>query len=133
MEDTIEAIPNTMEKFFGCSGRMVKPSTKTVKSIIKKVPKGKLLTLSQLRERLSKQFSVETACPACTTKALQILSKEDKPVCYWRVIKKKGELINKYPGGVKGHAELLECEGFKINFSRKNPTVVDFETRLSIP
>lgn len=131
MEDKIEAIPEKMESFFGCSGKMVKPSPESVKSIVQKIPKGRLLTLDQLRASLAKAFSVQTACPAGTTKALQILSKENAPVCFWRVIKKKGELINKYPGGVEGHAKLLEREGFDVDFSKKTPFVVGYETKLS--
>lgn len=120
-----------MEKFFGCSGKMVKPSSGTVKAIVKKIRKGKVVTLDQLREKLAKDFSVQTACPASTTKALQALSTADKPVCYWRVIKKKGELFPKFPGGVEGHAFLLEKEGFEIDFSQKNPVVVGYENKLS--
>ena len=131
MEDKVEPIPRTMEKFFGCSGKMVKPSHSTVKNVVKKVRKGKVITLDQLREKLAKDFGVQAACPASTTKALQILSREEKPICYWRVIKKKGELISKYPNGQKGHAALLETEGFEIDFSKKEPYVVDFEARLS--
>lgn len=131
MEDKVEPIPRTMEKFFGCSGKMVKPSLSTVKKVVKKVRKGKVITLDQLREKLAKDFGVQAACPASTTKALQILSREEKPICYWRVIKKKGELISKYPNGQKGHAALLETEGFEIDFSKKEPYVVDFEARLS--
>ena len=45
MEDKVEPIPRTMEKFFGCSGKMVKPSLSTVKKVVKKVRKGKVITL----------------------------------------------------------------------------------------
>lgn len=131
MEDKIEAIPASMEKFLGCSGKMVKPSPESVRSVVQKVRNGELLTLGQLRESLAKEFSVQTACPASTTKALQVLSNEDSPVCYWRVIKQKGELISKYPGGVEGHAGLLEQEGFKVDFGKKTPVVVGYETKLS--
>lgn len=41
MSDEIQAIPKTMEKFFGCSGEMVKPSLESVETLMKKVPKGK--------------------------------------------------------------------------------------------
>ena len=130
-KDGIENIPKTMEKFFGCSGKMVKPSAGTVKAIVKKVRKGKLVTLEQLRAQIASDFGVQTACPASVTKALQLLSKEDKPVCYWRVIKKKGELISKFPKGVEGHAALLKKEGFEIDFSKKNPVVVGYESTLT--
>jgi alkylated DNA nucleotide flippase Atl1 len=131
-QDEIETIPKTMEKFFGCSGKMVKPSTDTVKKIIKRIRKGKLVTINQLREKIASDFGVQTACPASTTKALQLLSKENRPVCYWRVIKKKGELIAKFPKGLEGHASLLQKEGFEIDFSGKNPVVVGYEIKLVI-
>lgn len=130
MEDKIEIIPKAMEKFMGCSGKMIKPSTATVKAIVQKIRKGKLVTLGQLREKLAKDFAVQTACPASTTKSLQLLAKEDETVCYWRVIKNKGELIAKFPDGVKGHALLLENEGFEIDFSKKNPVVMDYKDKL---
>lgn len=129
-KDRIETIPETMEKFLGCSGKMVKPSTDTVKAIVRKIRKGKLVTLEQLREKLAGEFGVQTACPASTAKALQLLSKEDQPVCYWRVIKKKGELIAKFPKGCEGHAALLQNEGFEIDFGKKNPVVVGYEAKL---
>lgn len=44
-EDEIVNIPKTMERFFGCSGTMLKPSPSTVAALIKKIPKGQLTTL----------------------------------------------------------------------------------------
>ena len=129
-EDIIEPIPKTMEKFFGCTGKMVKPSLSSVKEIVKKVRKGKLITIEQIREKLANDFNVQTACPASTTKALEILSKESKPLCYWRVIKKNGELLAKYPKGVEGHASLLKKEGFTIDFKKTKPVVVGYENKL---
>ena len=130
-KDKIETIPKTMEKFFGCSGKMVKPSTDTVKEVVRKIKKGKLATLEQLREKIASDFGVETTCPASTTKALQALSQESRPVCYWRIVKKKGELISIFPEGVEGHASLLEKEGFEIDFSKKNQVVVGYDTKLT--
>jgi len=130
-EPVITNIPVTMETFLGYSGKMVKPSIDNVKTIVQKVRKGKLITLEQIREKLAREFSVETACPASTIKALQLLSKEEQPICYWRVIKKKGELISKFPNGVAGHASLLQKEGFEINLSKKTPVVVNYEAKLS--
>ena len=130
-EDIIEPIPKTMETFFGCTGKMVKPSLSSVKAIVKKIRKGKLVTIEQIREKLAKDFNVQTACPASTTKALVILSKEPKSVCYWRVVKKNGELLAKYPKGVEGHASLLKKEGFTIDLKKTKPVVIDYKTKLS--
>ena len=131
MQDKIEAIPKTMERFFGCSGKMVKPTHDTVKVLVSSISKGKLITIEQLRNKLASDFSVQSACPASTMKALQLLSKEQKPICYWRVIKKKGELIAKFPNGIDGHASLLKNEGFEIDSTKKNPVVIDYEAKLS--
>ena len=131
VQDKIETIPKTMEKFFGCSGKMVKPSQDTVKALIGNIRKGKLITIEQLRNKLASDFSVQSACPASTMKILQLLSKEQKPICYWRVIKKKGELIAKFPNGLDRHASLLKNEGFEIDSTKKNPVVVDYEAKLS--
>lgn len=131
MEDIVESIPKTMEKFLGCTGKMVKPSPDTVEALVGNIQKGKLATVSQLRERIAHDFKVETACPAATLKALQLISRREKIECFWRVIKGKGELISKFPGGVEGHAELLESEGHKIDFSKKVPVVIGYESKLS--
>ena len=130
LKDTINSIPKTMEKFLGSTGEMVKPSLDSVREIVTKIPIGKLATLEQLREKLAKDFKVQTACPASTTKVLSELSKEQPPICYWRLIKKKGELFSKFPNGVEGHASLLKDEGFEIDTSKKNPVVVGYETKL---
>lgn len=131
MKDKIETIPKTMEKFFGCSGKMVKPNQDTVKILVENIRKGKLITIAQLRDKLASDFNVETACPASTMKAIESLSKEQNPICYWRVLKNKGELISKFPNGVDGHSSLLKNEGFEIDFSKKNPVVVDFKAKLA--
>jgi len=46
---------------------------------------------------------------------------------YWRTLKSKGELNEKYPGGVKAQAVRLEAEGHTIDRRRKTPRVADFE------
>jgi len=130
MKDEIKVIPKTMEKFFGCSGNMVKPSTQTVKNIVQTISQGEVITMDQLRSKLSKDFNVDATCPASTTNALKKISVEAKPICYWRVIKKKGELIAQFPNGVEGHASLLVKEGFEIDFSKKLPVVKNYEAKL---
>lgn len=132
MDDIIESIPKTMEKFLGCSGKMVKPSPDTVEALVGKIQKGDVATVSQLRERIAKDFKVDTACPAATLKALQLISKKEKTKCYWRIVKAKGELISNFPGGAKGQAELLLGEGHKIDFSKKVPVVIGHESKLSM-
>ena len=49
---------------------------------------------------------------------------------YWRTLKSKGELNEKYPGGVESQAARLEAEGHTIDRSRKTPHVADYEKAL---
>ena len=51
---------------------------------------------------------------------------------YWRTIKSKGELNDKYPGGAEAHAEHLREEGHAIVLGKNNKPrkVKDFEKAL---
>jgi alkylated DNA nucleotide flippase Atl1 len=49
---------------------------------------------------------------------------------YWRTLKSKGELNEKYPGGVEAQAARLEAEGHTIDRSRKTPHIADYENAL---
>ena len=129
-DDVITNIPTTMEKFFGCSGKMLKPCPATIEALIKKIPKGKLSTTELIRKKLSAEFSVQATCPATTDKALQAIANTTMKTAYWRVLKKEGELIAKYPGGVENHAALLIKEGFTIDKNGKAPTVKGYIDKL---
>ena len=133
-QDAIVDIPKTMEKFFGCTGKMLQPSPDTVASVIKKIPKGRVATLDTVCKRLAKNFKTEVACPATTEKSLCIAAtesvKKNKHLPYWRVLKKSGELIRKFPNGIEGHAESLVKEGHKIVSTSKSKSVEGFESVL---
>jgi len=49
---------------------------------------------------------------------------------YWRTLKSKGELNEKYPGGLEAQAIRLRAEGHTIDRRRKTPRVQDFEKEL---
>lgn len=71
---------------------------------------------------------MQAACPVATTKVLKEMSLQASDVSYWRVVKKKGELISKLTGSVEGHAKLLEKDGLIINYSKKTPVVKNYES-----
>jgi len=52
---------------------------------------------------------------------------------YWRTLKGKGELNEKYPGGVEAQAKRLMAEGHTIETDRdgKPKRVKDFEKKLA--
>ena len=51
---------------------------------------------------------------------------------YWRTVKSKGELNEKYPGGLEGQAKKLGAEGHIIipGKGKKPPIVKDYEKKL---
>jgi alkylated DNA nucleotide flippase Atl1 len=51
---------------------------------------------------------------------------------FWRTLKSKGELNEKFPGGVEGQAEKLRAEGHEIEADRsgKPKRVKDWEKKL---
>jgi len=117
------------------------PTPLLVDGLIRKVPKGKLITVNQIRQRLAKEFKADATCPLTTGIFLRIISEvaeEDRQAGkkqitpYWRVVKDDGSLNPKYPGDVEAHAELLKKEGHRITPSKgkKPPKVAEFEKAL---
>ena len=53
---------------------------------------------------------------------------------YWRTMKGKGELNEKYPGGVAAHAAKLKAEGHTIETDKagKSKRVKDWESKLVV-
>ena len=131
-EDMIVDISKTMERFFGCSGKMLKPGEATVAAVVKRIPESTLATTDLLRKVLADQFQVQVTCPYDFKQSLLALARgpaQDVP--YWRVIKQNGELIPRFPGGVDAQAARLSAEGFTIDTTGKKPRVLHFKQCLA--
>ena len=120
-------------------GTMLIPTPKLVDALIRKVPKGKLVTVSELRRRLAADFAADVTCPLTTGIFVRIAAEtaeEDRAngrarvTPYWRVVKDDGSLNPKFPGGLDNQARYLRDEGFTLNRNRKTPRVEEFERRL---
>lgn len=131
-------IGEKMSKRWG-TGTCVIPAPLEVDAIIKKIPKGKIITINRVREKLAKKHKTTIACPICTGIFASISAKaaeEDKEAGkkritpWWRTLKGKGELNPKYPGGEKNQKKLLEKEGHKITQKGKKYFVEDYEKKL---
>lgn len=128
-EDMIVDIPENRIKFFGTTGKMLLPCSKTVAAIISKIPEGKLMTSEQLRKKLTEQFKVQGTCPVTIKKALQALVKElETRVPYWRIIKANGGTMN-YFSEAENH---LKKEGFEIETNGKKLKVHSFKQHLLV-
>jgi alkylated DNA nucleotide flippase Atl1 len=131
-------VPPTWQKRMG-GKRILVPTPKLVDAVIRKVPKGKLITAGQIRAKLAKDFKADSTCPMTLGIFLRIISEymeeqrnqgQSNISPYWRVIKDDGKLNNKYSGGIASHAKLLRRESFRITGEAENLRVADFEKSL---
>ncbi len=119
-------------------GKMLIPRPIDVDALVRRVPRGKLITLDQLRQKLAKDCQADITCPLTTGIFLRIVAEtaeEDRSrgvadiAPYWRVIRADGTLNDKYPGGVEAQASRLLEEGHSIQAGKK-PRVKNFEKVL---
>jgi alkylated DNA nucleotide flippase Atl1 len=136
----VEKITEKMSKRWG-QGTVVIPAPKEVDEIMKKIPKGKLITMNQIRTILAQRHGATIGCPITTgifawiaAHAAEEVAEEGKRdiTPYWRTLKSKGELNPKYPGGVEAQASRLKEEGHIVEpgKGKKPPRVKDFEKYL---
>ena len=146
LENPAEGLPKVVdgppkwEKTFG--GRRVLVATPLlIDELIRKVQKGKLITVGQIREHLARDFNADSTCPLTTGIFVSIAAhtaEEDLQrgrtdiTPYWRVIKNDGSLNEKFPGGTDAQAAHLREEGHAIEpgKGKKPPKVKDFERSL---
>jgi hypothetical protein len=137
----IVRVPRLWQKRFG-KGTMVIARPLDVDALIRTVRKGKLVTQTQLRERLAKKYKVDHACPLTTGIFVRIAAEaaeedrrggKSRVTPYWRVVRDDGSLNEKFPGGPPAQARRLRAEGFSIaaGKGKKPPRVKDFEERLA--
>jgi hypothetical protein len=121
------------------SGSMLIPSPRQVDAVIRGVRKGRVITVSQIRETLAAQHLTDMACPLTTGIFIRIAAEAAdenardgrlRVTPYWRVVKDDGSLNPKFPGGVIGQAEKLRAEGHRILPARgKRPPRVAVQAR----
>jgi alkylated DNA nucleotide flippase Atl1 len=134
-------ITDKMSQRWG-TGTCVIPAPREVDEIMRNVPMGRLTTINQIREVLARKHGTSIGCPITTgifawvaAHAAEEAAAEGKKdiTPYWRTLKSKGELNEKYPGGVEAQAAHLKEEGHTIEpgKGRKPPKVKDFEKALA--
>lgn len=136
----VSEVTGNMTRKWG-EGKMVIPSPVEVDALMKNVPEGKLMTINQIRAYMAKKYNANFGCPITTGIFVGMAAKaaeEDKAegkkdiTPYWRTIKEKGILSEKYPGGVAEQAKKLKAEGHTIEKDKAgNPKKIkDWEKKL---
>jgi hypothetical protein len=121
------------------TGKMVIPAPSEVDALMKQVPKGRLVTINELRAALAAKHQANFACPLTTgifswiaAHAAEEAAKEGarRITPYWRTLKTGGEINPKYPGGSKVLARQLRAEGHTIVRKGKRVLVADYQKAL---
>ena len=123
------------------TGTLVIPAPREVDEIMAKVPAGKVTTINEIRVVLAQKHGATIGCPLTTGTFANISAHAAEEAVtdgkvhttpYWRTLKSRGELNEKYPGGVDAQATHLREEGHLIELSKDNKPrkVKDFEQAL---
>jgi hypothetical protein len=122
------------------AGTYVIPAPADVDAVMKKVPKGKLITINQIRNALAAKHKTQFCCPITTGIFTWIASnaaEEDaaagkkRITPYWRTLKNGGELNPKYPGGIEAQQAKLLAESHAVFQKGKRFFVADYEKSLA--
>jgi alkylated DNA nucleotide flippase Atl1 len=135
----VEAITEKMSKRWG-AGTVVIPAPIEVDEIMRRIPKGKIVTINDIRAALAKKHHATIGCPITTgifawvaaNAAEEKQQKGETDITpYWRTLKTGGEINAKYPGGTEAQEKLLEKEGHRVVQKGKKYVVVDYEKALA--
>jgi alkylated DNA nucleotide flippase Atl1 len=130
-------VPAKMSRFG--KGMMLIPTPMLVDELIRRIPKGRLVTVGELRRKLAADFAADVTCPLTTGIFVRIAAEaaeEDRAKSrrritpYWRVVKDDGSLNPKFPGGEELQTQCLRSEGFSVGRKGKHAAVKNFEPRL---
>jgi hypothetical protein len=120
-------------------GRFVIPAPREVDALMKQVPKGRVVTINELRTTLATKHKADFACPITTGIFSWIAAHaaaEDEAAgkkcvtSFWRTLKMGGEVNPKYPGGAAVLAKRLRAEGHQITTKGRRMLVAGYEKRL---
>lgn len=107
--------------------------------VMKEVPRGKLITIVEICNKIAKNHKVKACCSLTAgifvmtaANAVEEASKQGKDLAipYWRTLKADGFLNEKYPGGAETQRVKLENEGFTVMKKGKIYVIKNFQDFL---
>jgi hypothetical protein len=137
----ISRIDEAQSKRWG-AGTFVIPAPMEVDELMRRVPKGKLTTIDQMRSVLAQRHGATIACPITTgifawisAHAAAEAEAEGKTnnTPYWRTLKSNGELNPKYPGGIAELTRRISDEGHRVIQKGQRFLVENYEAKLAPP
>ena len=134
----VQPLTGGMRERYG-EGTILIPAALEVDELMRRPKKGQLVTIHQIREHLAERHDATMTCPIVAGIQARIAAGaageleeqgRKRVTPYWRTVKSKGELNEKYPGGLAAQAERLRAEGHWIVPRGKRLYVEDFEEAL---
>jgi hypothetical protein len=135
----VERITAKMSTRWG-AGTVVIPAPLEVDELMRRVPKGKLTTVNEIRTALATKHGASIGCPITTGIFALIAARaaaeneaegRKRITPYWRTLKAQGEVNPKYPGGSAAQGALLKAEGHTVIARGKRLFVQDYERQLA--
>jgi alkylated DNA nucleotide flippase Atl1 len=135
----VKLIDGRMSRRWG-EGTVVIPAPREVDEIMRKVPRGKVITINEIRTLLARRHEATIGCPLTTgifawiaahAAAEQEAAGKKRFTPWWRTLKTGGELNEKYPGGIARQRQLLEAEGHTIVQKGRKYRVLGHENSLA--
>ena len=134
----VEPISAKMSRRWG-QGTIAIPAPLEVDAVMRQVPRGRLITINEIRTLIARKHKATIACPITTGifawisahAAEEAAAEGVKRITpYWRTLKSGGELNPKYPGGVARMKRLLVAEGHRVVAKGKRWVVADYDKAL---
>ena len=131
--EDLSAKPEAVKRMGGT--KMLVAAPLQYNEIMASVPEGKLTTSDRIRSFLASGSGTDTTCPLTAGIFINICAhaseeRNDNKIPWWRTLKTKGELNEKYPGGIDGQKLLLEADGHTVIQKGKRHFVENFEDSL---
>lgn len=125
--------PNAVERWGGTKMYIAAPMQ--YNDVMAKIPEDKLTTSVDIRTYLAKNAKADFTCPLTAGIFINVAAnasteRDNDQIPYWRTLKAKGELNEKYPDGIDAQKQLLESEGHKVIQKGKRYFVENYEAKL---
>jgi hypothetical protein len=118
-------------------GTLVVPAPREVDAMMRRVPKGKVVTINDIRAALARKHGATIGCPLVTgifawvaANAAEEAGGGRGTTPYWRTLKAGGEINPKFPGSALAVARRLKAEGHKIVKRGQRYFVDEYEKAL---
>jgi len=131
----IEKLDDKTRKWNMNGDKMLIAAPLQYNEVMARIPEGKIVTVDRIRAYLAAQAGADVTCPLTAGIFTNICAnasteRDSDKIPYWRTLKAKGELNEKYPEGIDGQKLLLELEGHIVIQKGKRYFVQDFEDKL---